>query len=31
MGSISFIYYVMLWRNNYYTYRFPESRPGIWI
>jgi len=20
-----------LWRNNYYTYCFPESRSGIWI
>jgi len=20
-----------LWRNNYYTYWFPESRSGVWI
>jgi len=22
---------LILWRNNYYTYWFPESRSGIWI
>jgi len=25
------IIYLILWRNNYYTYWFPESWPGIWI
>jgi len=32
-GSISLVYYLILWRNNYYTC-FPESRSGIchiWI
>ena len=23
--------YLILWRNNYYTYWFPESRSNIWI
>jgi len=30
-GSISLVYYLILWRNNYYTYCFLESRSGIWI
>jgi len=25
-GSISLVYYLILWRNNCCTYRFPESR-----
>jgi len=25
------VYYMILWRNNYCTYCFPESRSGIWI
>jgi len=29
--SIPLVYYLILWRNNYCTYCFPESRPGIWI
>jgi len=30
-SSISLEEYLIFWRNNYYTYWFPESRPGIWI
>jgi len=25
-GRISIVYYLILWRNNYYTYCFPESQ-----
>jgi len=31
IGSILLEYYLILWRNNYYTYWFSESRSGIWI
>jgi len=30
-SSISLEGYLILWRNNYYIYWFPESRSGIWI
>jgi len=30
-SSISFEEYLKLWRNNNYSYWFPESRSGIWI
>jgi len=30
-GSISSVYYLILWRHNDCTYCFPESRSGIWI
>ena len=29
-SSISLEEYLILWRNNYYTYWFPGSRSGIW-
>jgi len=29
-GNISLEYYLILWRNNFYTY-CPESRSGTWI
>jgi len=29
-SSISLEENLILWRNNYYTYWFPESRSGIW-
>jgi len=29
--SISLVYALILWQNNYYTYCFPASRSGIWI
>jgi len=25
------VYYLILWRKNYYTYCFSESGSGIWI
>jgi len=30
-SSISLEYYLILWRSNYCTYCFSESRSGIWI
>jgi len=30
-SSISLEQYLILLRNNYYTYWFSESRSGIWI
>jgi len=31
INSITLEEYLILWRNNYYTYWFPESGSGIWI
>jgi len=30
-NSSSLEEYLISWRNNYYTYWFPESRSGVWI
>jgi len=30
-SSILLEEYLILWRNNYYTYWFPENRSGVWI